>query len=96
MANTRTAIDDRRSRIRRSLTCDVGNIAIPSRFSLVSEFSEGLAAAREKPWRNEEGKWVQGDYGYIDKQGNWVVRPQFIWANEFVGGRAAVGSPREG
>lgn len=43
------------------------------------DFREGLAAV------------VSGKlWGYIDKQGNWVIQPAFKWAGSFSGGLAAV------
>jgi hypothetical protein len=48
-----------------------------------SEFSEGLAAVSV-----DDGKY--GKFGYIDKIGNTVVPPQFLYARPFSEGLAAV------
>ncbi len=52
---------------------------IPPRFTDASEFSEGLAAVREKE------RW-----GYINEKGEWVLTPTYKNAAEFSDGRAAV------
>ena len=43
-------------------------------------FAEGVAAVQ-----GASGKW-----GYIDTNGEWVVNPQFDWANDFSDGLALV------
>jgi hypothetical protein len=48
----------------------------------MSRFSEGLACVR-----------VANSYGYIDKQGNFVIPPQFAHAQEFSEGLAWVVTP---
>ena len=46
-------------------------------------FSEGLAVARSN----------KGQYGYIDKAGKFVIKPQFNHAGSFSGGIALVEIP---
>lgn len=59
-------------------------------------FSEGLAGAREKPtWDEENKKWIQGKWGYVDKQGNWMIHPQFTHVRPFRGGIARVQGNRQ-
>jgi hypothetical protein len=71
-----------------------GSMAIPFQFSgrswgpegylLISEgFHQGLAAAAT----------ADGKVGYIDKTGNWVIQPQFVWGNGFLDGYAYVTAP---
>jgi hypothetical protein len=50
-----------------------GKLVIPLRFRSGSEFSEGLAAVE-----NNRRKW-----GYINRQGKWVIQPQFDQAQNF-------------
>lgn len=50
-----------------------------------SRFSEGLAAAQLK--NNEWGK----QWGFIDRQGNWVIQPAFACAAPFSEGLALIG-----
>lgn len=45
-----------------------GKLQIPTRFAAVRSFHEGVAAASE----SASGKW-----GFIDKNGDWAVRPKF-------------------
>lgn len=51
------------------------------RFAKISAFTEGLAAAQDNVTRR---------YGYIDSKGNWVIKPVYLAANPFYGGRAFV------
>ncbi len=64
-----------------------GRLVIPAKYDMAGEFSEGLAAVR-----------VKGDrlYGYINKRGKMVIRPQFIDAEKFHQGRARVIGGRYG
>jgi hypothetical protein len=55
-------------------------MVIPQRYEETTGFSEGLAAVREPG-----GKW-----GYIDTAGNWVVQPEYGWANPFADGLGEV------
>ncbi len=56
-----------------------GRWAIYPSFQYVSEFSEGLAAAR-----------INGKYGFIFTNGNWAIEPQYDNASIFSYGLAAV------
>lgn len=56
-----------------------GRWAIYPSFQYVSEFSEGLAAAR-----------INGKYGFIFTNGNWAIEPQYGNASIFSYGLAAV------
>lgn len=53
-----------------------GKVVIDTKFVHVSEFRDGVAVAAI-PIMSE---WK---YGFIDKSGNWVIRPQFDWAGQF-------------
>jgi len=55
-------------------------ISLESRFGFACCFSEGLAAVADD----------SGLYGYIDKLGNVVIKPQFRLAGEFHEGLAVV------
>jgi hypothetical protein len=57
-----------------------GRWVIHSRFQyyFFDDFSEGLV-----PFRKQFGKW-----GYMDRMGKIVIRPQFDWAGDFSGGIA--------
>ncbi|GAB1858676.1 hypothetical protein MHTCC0001_35160 [Flavobacteriaceae bacterium MHTCC 0001] len=57
----------------------VGEVIIDPIFSFALDFSEGLAAIREK-----------GYYGYIDKTGKLVIPPNFEDADKFKNGMAIV------
>ena len=61
--------------------------AIPPRFSLVADFSEGLACAQSA----ESGLW-----GFIDQQGSWAIPAQFSQARSFSAETAAVYDERDG
>lgn len=41
--------------------------------SMRAEFSEGLCAARDKQTQH---------WGFVDKNGNWIIQPQFRWTDE--------------
>jgi hypothetical protein len=58
-----------------------GELVVPCRFNEVSEFSHGLAAARES---------MVSKIGFIDGTGGYRIRPQFALANSFSEGLAAV------
>jgi hypothetical protein len=76
-----------------------GHVAIAPRFRVARDFAEGLAAASEQgydgwcapptpePECPREGKHR---FGYIDPQGNWVIRPAFDAAEAFEAGVARV------
>lgn len=44
-------------------------------------YSEGLC-----PWQDE----ISGRWGYVDSEGQWILPPQWAWANSFSNGRAIV------
>ena len=56
-----------------------GAVAIEPKFHFARQFSEGLAAVREKD-----------TYGYIDEKGNYVIAPQYEMAESFSSGVAVV------
>ncbi len=57
-----------------------GEVVIPFEFSNARNFSEGLA-----PVSNSKGYW-----GYIDKKGNWVIKPLYDFTDVFENGEARV------
>jgi hypothetical protein len=57
-----------------------GNIAIPFHFKYTSAFTDGLARVCDK-----NGLW-----GFIDKSGEYIIKPQFEMAGDFNEGIAAV------
>jgi hypothetical protein len=67
-----------------------GDVFIQRSFdATTSPFSSGLAEARAQPaW--DGGKWIQGNYGYVDKLGRWVIEPQFSHSRPFRGKLACV------
>ena len=73
--DTLTVYEDRKSR-RGYLNIYTGEIAISAKWQHAWIFSEGLGAVVEN-----------GRMGFIDHQGNWVIRPQFYytgWGVEYV------------
>jgi len=57
----------------------------------VLEFSEDLAPADDAPvWNGSQ--WVNSKKGYVDKRGEWVIKPQFDSAEMFQDGIAEVTS----
>jgi hypothetical protein len=58
----------------------VGELFIPFQYKNARSFSEGLA-----PATNAKGFW-----GYIDKKGNWIIKPQYDFADNFAGKEARV------
>jgi hypothetical protein len=50
-----------------------GEIVVPATFKSIGYFSNGLAWA----------KTTEGQVGFIDKQGKWVIEPKFLAANDF-------------
>jgi hypothetical protein len=57
-----------------------GEVIIPFTFSNAHAFSENLAAVA-----NAKGFW-----GYIDKKGNWIIKPIYDFADEFTNEEARV------
>jgi hypothetical protein len=62
-----------------------GVITIEPKFSIVYDFSEGLAQATQSNLVYEKPKW-----GFINKRGEWVVEPKFNDASRFNEGKALV------
>ena len=60
-----------------------GDVKIGFKFRSASRFNEGLAAVQ-----NQQGNW-----GYIDVQGRWIVAPTFKKAYEVRDGRSVYQSP---
>jgi len=56
-----------------------GSVAIPARFDDATPFSDGLAAVA-----------ISEKFGYIDRDGEWIVEPSFDRAYPFSEGLAAV------
>lgn len=59
-----------------------GKLVVDTKFSDVSGFRDGVAAANTDPYEPK--------YGFIDKQGNWVIQPRFENASQFSEGLARV------
>ena len=57
-----------------------GELAIPYKFQYAMPFWDGLAAAK-----NDAGK-----FGFIDKDGKWVIKPQYRTVNRFTDGACLV------
>jgi hypothetical protein len=57
-----------------------GEMVIPFEFSSTRSFAEGLAPAAN----------AKNDWGYIDKKGNWVIKPAYDFADTFDSGEARV------
>jgi hypothetical protein len=55
-------------------------MVITPAFSTARKFSEGLA-----PASNAKGYW-----GYIDKKGEWVIKPAYDFTDNFENGEARV------
>lgn len=67
-----------------------GNVVIPFQYQIgpsmyQCEFHEGLAVQGYT-----EGYLIARSYGYINKQGEWVIKPQYDDANRFKNGVAQV------
>jgi hypothetical protein len=63
-----------------------GDWVIKPQFDGLSDFSEGLAAV------NLGGNCgIEGEWGYIDREGQTVIPFRFVWAGAFHNGRACVG-----
>ncbi len=63
-------------------------------YSSVENFSDGLAIIKIETQR--KGKLPFRQYGYIDKQGNVVIKPQFPSAGDFKNGLAMVRDKKTG
>ena len=78
-----------------------GRFVIEARFAKAEDFKEGLAAVRmDVETKSDKGSMslnsagVAGEskYGFIDKTGKMVIKPQFNYAESFSEGLAAVSS----
>ncbi len=59
-----------------SFSSKTGEMIIAAQFDYASAFSDGLASIRI-------GDEKTGKYGFIDKEGNIVINPQFDWVVSF-------------
>lgn len=57
----------------------VGQLQIPFMYDTAGFFSEGVAPVE-----------LDGQVGYINTSGQWVIQPQFFWGGSFRQGRAVV------
>jgi hypothetical protein len=74
-----------------------GKLVIPLTFDEAESFSEGLAPVRIENTRaipamqpGQNVPTVPGEYGYIDKIGQFVIKPRFYKAERFRDGLAQV------
>ncbi|MBW2257204.1 MAG: WG repeat-containing protein [Deltaproteobacteria bacterium] len=65
---------------------DAGTEVIPERFDKVVRFAEGLAVVHHK----RAGKWR---WGYADRSGDWLLKPELLAAYDFSCGLARVQFP---
>lgn len=65
-----------------------GEVQLSSDLEFVDDFSEGLAVAREVERTDENVR--DGIFGYINREGEWVMPPQFKQAYPFSEGLAHV------
>lgn len=66
-----------------------GALVIPTQYSDIGNFSDGLAYVREENF--VDGKWLPDrKYGYIDETGKLVIPYQYTWAGDFINGLAMV------
>jgi hypothetical protein len=63
------------------LSCPIA-IQGGNRLTLGEDFSEGLAAVKQ------DDLW-----GYINQEGQWILKPQFVEAGDFIGGQMPVLTP---
>ncbi|MBQ7915414.1 MAG: WG repeat-containing protein [Firmicutes bacterium] len=61
----------------------VGNMMVAPRAAEPMVFSEGLCKQQ-----------VNGKFGYVDRNGQWVIKPQYVRAGDFHEGLAAVEVPK--
>jgi hypothetical protein len=61
-----------------------GNVITKKPYNYISDFNDGIAIIGVS---NKEGSY---GYGYIDKDGNEIVNPKFLSADEFVEDRAII------
>ena len=66
-----------------------GQKIIPAQFDFASPFSGGLAAfsigGKMEKWDEEHSTWNGGLWGFINKNGQVVIKPKFTNAYDFVG-----------
>lgn len=74
-----------------------GHEVIPIQFLAAGDFSEGLAPVNSVAGGAVDGQRGEGslcgtpaNYGYIDRTGAFVIKPQFTHASQFQNGRARV------
>jgi len=71
-----------------------GQKIIPPKFDFVSPFSEGLAAfsvgGKMEKWDAEHSTWNGGLWGFVNKMGQVVIKPQFANAYNFNGATCEV------
>ncbi|MFZ5596755.1 MAG: WG repeat-containing protein [Bacillota bacterium] len=63
-------------------------MVIEPNYPEAGDFSEGMAAVRDN---SDKMDINHKNFGYIDKTGKMVIKPQFIFAEKFDGGLAHVG-----
>ncbi len=61
------------------------SVALPPEVNILWPYSEGLAAAR-----------TDSGWGYIDRDGRWIISPQYTYAYSFENGHALVENSGEG
>ena len=73
---------------------ETGQKIIPAQFCFVRPFSEGLAAfslgGKMEKWDEEHSTWNGGLWGFINKKGQIVIKPQFANAYSFENGTCEV------
>jgi hypothetical protein len=71
-----------------------GQKTIPALFDFASPFSGGLAAfsvgGNMEKWDEEHSTWNGGLWGFIDKRGHVVIKPQFLNTYDFNGSTCEV------
>ena len=71
-----------------------GQKIISAQFDFASPFSEGLAAfivgAKMGKWDDEHSTWNGGLWGFVNKMGHVVIKPQFSNAYNFTGSTCEV------
>jgi len=76
----------------------LGNVVIKAQFDKVGYFYEGLAnvtiGAKRESYLSSDGDsatmWVGGKMGFIDKTGQYVVKPKYDFCGSFSNGVAVV------
>lgn len=57
-----------------------GKVVVTGNYSKLGSLSEGLCAAAD----------TTGNWGYIDRTGKWIIKPQYLAAEPFIDGKAKV------